>query len=178
MAKNPTPSQLDPGQIIKRVFEDADDALRVDATVTSTITGPIEVIIDAATGDNIQLSDGVNLNTMTTVAGKKGIDVNVIDAVTATPTGLSTAIKASVMTVTDVASKVPATDLALRNGMSVRVWGAQTVYFGSSTVTAVAGYPKRQYEEISLDIQGNASVDLWAICASGQSSEIRILEVA
>ena len=29
MAKNPIPSQLDPGQIVKRAFDDADDALRV-----------------------------------------------------------------------------------------------------------------------------------------------------
>lgn len=57
MAQNPTPSQLDPGQIIKRSFDGAEDRLRVDAQVTAVIPGPIEVSITDV-DDSIRIGGG------------------------------------------------------------------------------------------------------------------------
>lgn len=54
MAQNPNPSLLDPGQIIKRVFDGTEDRIRVDAEVTAVIAGAQEVIINAV-DDNIAI---------------------------------------------------------------------------------------------------------------------------
>lgn len=52
-------TKLDMEQVIKRSFDEPNDRLRVDAEVTATI-GSVDVIIDAASGDNIKISDGVH----------------------------------------------------------------------------------------------------------------------
>ncbi len=57
MAKNPNPSLLDQGQIIKRVFNDDDDSLRVDATITANISDAQEVIVSDL-DDSIKIGDG------------------------------------------------------------------------------------------------------------------------
>ncbi len=181
MAQNPNGmSLLDMGQIVKRVYDPTNDELRVQANITTNISGAQEVLISQV-DDSIRLGDGTNLVTSTTVSSHVGLDVNLIGGVvsgTFQSSGLSTSLKNSVMTITDVASKVPATPLTNRNALSIRVWGSNTVYFGGSTVTAAAGYPRLSLEEIQMDIKDNSSVELWAICASGQTSEVRILEVA
>lgn len=105
-------------------------------------------------------------------------NVNVVNQVTITPTGLQTDLSSQSVTVTDVATKIPTTALAGRNGISVRVWGTATVYFGDSAVTVGQGYPKMQYEEIVLDITDSPAVDLWGICASGQTCDVRIIQIA
>jgi hypothetical protein len=96
--------------------------------------------------------------------------------------GLSTAHANVRVVITDVRTKIPLTPLADRNTMTVRVWGASTVYFGGSTITASGaatdGYPKKQYEEVQVDIKDNASVELYAICAAGESSVVYVWEVA
>lgn len=56
---NPSYTSLDFNQIFQRAFEEESDRIRVDAQVTATL-GTVEVIISAASGDNIQLSDGTN----------------------------------------------------------------------------------------------------------------------
>lgn len=59
MALNPNTSLLDQTQILQRSFDEDEDRLRVDAEVTAVI-GTVEVIISAASGDSIIISDGVN----------------------------------------------------------------------------------------------------------------------
>lgn len=92
--------------------------------------------------------------------------------------GLSTGMRTTAFMVTDVPQAVPSTAFVNRNTMSVRVWGANTVFFGSSTMDYTNGYPKNQFEEISMDIKDNAAVELYAVCAPGLTCEIRIIEVA
>jgi len=58
---NPSPSHLDPGQIIKRAFDETEDRIRVDAAVTVDIAGAQEVII-TATDDNIAVRGSVSGN--------------------------------------------------------------------------------------------------------------------
>lgn len=55
----PLNTKLDAAQVIRRAYDEVANRLRVDAEVTATI-GTVSVIIDAATGDNIKISDGVH----------------------------------------------------------------------------------------------------------------------
>lgn len=71
-------TQLDDSQVIRQAFDETTDRLRVDAEITATI-GVLEVEIDAADGDNIAISDGVKDVTITSVAAKNGLDVNIIN---------------------------------------------------------------------------------------------------
>lgn len=154
--------------------------IRKSAATTVTPSGPQEVLIDHL-DDSIAIGTGTTLFTGTTIGPDFGLDVNVIGGVVSgdfSVSGLSIGIKTTVFTVTDTPSIVPATAFADRNTMSVRVWGANTVYFGGSTVTAANGYPKKYLEEISMDIKDDVAVNLYAVCASGQTSEVRIIEIA
>lgn len=172
-------SHLATNQILDDCYDQAGHKLRVDATV-SIAPGAQEVII-SQTDDSIRLGDGVDLITATTVGPKVGLDVNIAGGVVSgdfTASGLSTGLKTQAVIIADTATKIPATALADRNGMSVRVWGNNTVYFGSSTVTVANGYPKRQNEEIVIDIKDNAAVELYGICDTGLSCEVRVIEIA
>lgn len=53
-------SKLDFGQIIRLVYDEALNRLRVDTGATITLGGELEVSIDAASGDNIAISDGTD----------------------------------------------------------------------------------------------------------------------
>jgi hypothetical protein len=123
------------------------------------------------------------IQTGTAFAGDKvAADVNVIGGSisgTFEPTGLSKNVKTSVVTVTDVPALVTPSPLTDRNALSIRVWGDQTVYFGEDlTVTSTSGYPKTTLEELALDIKENPAMEIWAVCESGRTSELRVLELA
>lgn len=182
MALNPTPSLLDPGQIIKRVFDKDNDAIRTDASVS--IVGDIQVDISAADGDNISLNsaDGTMPVGVTAVGGQNGLDVNIIGGVvsgTFSPTGLTIGMATTLITITDVATPIPGSPLTNRNGLSARVMGTNTVYFGNSSVDSASGYPKFQFEEITIDIRSMTSnTELYGICESGKTCDVRVFEVA
>lgn len=91
MAQNPSPSQLDPGQIIKRSFDETNDRLRVDATVTATFTGAQEVVI-SQTDDTIQIygTDGATNRAIKTDSSGN-LQTNVLSS--ALPAGAATAAK-------------------------------------------------------------------------------------
>lgn len=148
------------------------------------LEGGTEVVISHL-DDSIRIGDGANLVTATTVGSDVGLDVNVVGGVVSgnfTASGLSTALKPQTIVVTDSPTKVPSVPLTDRNSMTIRVWNpADTsviVYFGDSTVTTSNGYPKLNSEEIILDIKDNASVELYAICETGKTAELRVFEVA
>lgn len=74
---SPLNTKLDADQVIRRSYDEPNNRLRVDAQVSATI-GSVDVIIDAATGDNIAISDGTN----TLAINPDGtIDVNVSNIV-------------------------------------------------------------------------------------------------
>lgn len=180
MALNPNPSNLDQQLILQRSFDKDNDALRTTATAVVDVEGEVSVEIDAADGDNVAIAnaDGSKKVNVATVSGVDSLSVKVENQIESTPVGLSTDIKPQRVTVTSVATKVPGIPLAGRNSMSVRVLGTATVYFGDSTVTTANGYPKFYREEIMLDVRDNASVELYAICESGQTCELAVLELA
>lgn len=175
-------SQLSQEQILQRTFDETTDKLRTDASFSGSFEGDLDVEIDAADGDNISLAnpDGSKRVGVTTDPdnNKNGLDVNVINQLRSEPTGLNTAIKTSAIFVTDVPVKVPSVALVDRNTMSIRVMGADTVYFGGYLVTVNNGYPKFQFEEIIADIKDSTAVDIWAVCETGKTSELRIMEIA
>lgn len=79
-------SRLDADQIIQNVYDEAQDKLRVDSSVSVTsITGDVAVEIDAADGDNIAISDGTDT---LSVNADGSINVNVISG-TPVPTIVS-----------------------------------------------------------------------------------------
>jgi hypothetical protein len=73
-------SKLDFQQIIQNVHNEVDQCLRVDAKVS---IGETEVIISHE-NDSIRLGDGTDLVTTTTIGSDVGLDVNVINPITAT----------------------------------------------------------------------------------------------
>lgn len=82
--------------------------------------------------------------------------------------------------VTDTAAQVVATPLAGRVRMVIQNVGNNEVYLGGSTVTAdgsaTDGIILRKRTSIELEI--NEHVDLFAVCESGESSNLHILELA
>lgn len=56
---SPLNTKLDSEQVLKRSYDETKNRIRVDAEVSATI-GSVDVIIDAASGDNIKISDGVD----------------------------------------------------------------------------------------------------------------------
>lgn len=174
----PFTSDLDYAQIIKKIFDEPTGSIRTNATFSPT--GAIEVAISNLE-DSIAIGTATDLFTSTTVGPKVGLDVSVISgALTGsfTISGLFEDIKTSSLVVTDVPTAVPVTALTDRNTLSVRVWDDSTVYFGGASVTSASGYPKKKFEEISMDITDNPAVSLYAVCASGESSIIKIMEIA
>lgn len=53
-------SKLNADLVLRRAFDEASGRIKTDAEVSATI-GSVDVVIDAATGDNIAISDGVNV---------------------------------------------------------------------------------------------------------------------
>jgi hypothetical protein len=70
-------TKLDGFQVIKLVYDETLNRLRVDTGATITLGGELEVAIDQAS-DSIRIGDGVNLVTTTTIGPKVGLDVNII----------------------------------------------------------------------------------------------------
>jgi hypothetical protein len=56
---SPLNTKLDANQVLRRAYDEPNNRLRVDALVTATI-GTVSVLIDAASGDNISISDGTH----------------------------------------------------------------------------------------------------------------------
>jgi hypothetical protein len=89
--------------------------------------------------------------------------------------GLNKEAKADTITVTDTQVEVTA-NLSERNTISIRIIGSETVEFGGDGLVFGSSYPKYTGEEMMVDIQPGAK--LYAICNTGKSSEIRVLEFA
>jgi hypothetical protein len=177
MAKNPKISKLDPAQILKRVYDEDQDLIRTGANLQ--VSGDLDVAISAQTGDNIAISDGSRTVAISSVNGVDSLAVNIVGGViNSSPQGLSTSIKTTRLIVTDTPTSLPPTSLSGRNTLSVRIMGVNTVFFGSSTVSPTTGYPKYSNEEIFCDVRDNASTRLFAVCESGQTSEVAIIELA
>lgn len=176
----PAPSKLDAAQVLQGAFKESTGELRVAANVTANIAGAQEVVISHV-DDSIKIGNGAILAGVSAVGADNGLNVKVLNQLEVTPQGLSVGIQNTVITVGTTPTKIPAVPFANRNSMSVRVWNladtAVIIYFGKSTVTTANGYPKGHGEEVILDVQDNAAVELYAVVAAG-TAEVRVLELA
>ena len=118
--------------------------------------------------DKFQLVDSVG----STLTFQNGAMTVAIAEGSVSVTGLRNSITAKRMTVTDVPQIITSTE---RNGVSIRVLGSETVYFGDGGLTTANGYPKFQFEEIAIDAK--ETIDISVICESGKTCEIAILEL-
>lgn len=92
MPQNPNPSLLDPGQIIKRVFDSDEDRIRVD--IESTVVAGQQEVLISQSDDSIQVygNDGTtNRPIKTDAAGELQVDV----LSSALPSGAATAANQS-----------------------------------------------------------------------------------
>lgn len=99
----PLNTKLDANQVLMRSYDEVNNRLRVDAQVTATI-GAVDVIIDAASGDNIKISDGVD----TLLINSDGSINVVVEAITISAANDSIRIGdgTNLTTTTTVGSKV------------------------------------------------------------------------
>lgn len=83
---NPNKQPLDVQQVLAGAFDSVEERLRVDAEV-SAVLGTVECVIDASSGDNIAISNGIDTVTLSSgIGGKVGLDVNVITPINVSPT--------------------------------------------------------------------------------------------
>lgn len=73
------PSLLDMPQIIKAIYDEPNNRIRVDTGATFNISGELEIAIDAADGDNVAISDGTNT---AAVNSNSQLEVHDADALT------------------------------------------------------------------------------------------------
>jgi hypothetical protein len=185
MPKNPNITQLDPMQALRRTFDEENDRLRVDSSVTVTL-GNAEVVIDHV-DDSIRLGNGTDLVTTTTSGSDVGLDVNVIGGTVTgelTLSGLRIAGRNTTMNVLDVATVIPAIPLASRNTITVtNMSGTDTLYIGFDTgVTAdsvigiTSGFPVGPQQGFNLDVTDE--VELYGIAEAGKTIKIIVTELA
>lgn len=182
----PNYTKLDQNHILQRVFDEANDELRTNGSFSGSITGTVEVEIDAASGDNISIAseDGSQKATLTTVGPDTGIDVNVIGGVvsgTFEQTGLKNALKTSQMVINSTTpTAIPPVAQTNRNGISVRNLGPDAVWIaGSITDTPGLGgstYPKFVNEEFVIDITD--SITFYACVETGKTANLAFMEVS
>ena len=80
------------------------------------------------------------------------------------------------ITVTATATKIPTTNLDNRKAIIVRnMDSSNRVYLGNSGVTASTGFPLIPLEALPFDLSEGAQ--LYGICDTGQTVEVRYLEV-
>lgn len=87
-----------------------------------------------------------------------------------------TNFKVTQVTVTDVATALPTTNLRNRKAISiVNYSNINWIFIGGSDVTTTNGYPIQPYQGIPFDMSSGAQ--LYAICEAGKTVDCRVLEV-
>lgn len=165
-------SRRDPGQVLQAAFDDETQTLRTTATFSGS---SFELSINQI-DDNIAIGDGTDLFTGTTLDGKHAQDVNVLNQIDFTASGLKTGLQSYSVTITDSPTVIP--QIAGQNSVSIRIWGAANVYFGDNSVTPSQGYPFRQFEAFQLDVQDDSAVLVYAICDTGSTCDVRVFALA
>jgi hypothetical protein len=80
------------------------------------------------------------------------------------------------ITVQATPTKIPTTNLTERKALSIRNFHKTTkAYTGGSGVTSSTGFPLLPYESLPFDI--SQAVNVYGICETGQTAEIRYIEL-
>jgi hypothetical protein len=116
---------------------------------------------------------------------KVAVDTNILNVISGTfaQSGLTKELKNTTMTITDVATEIPATPLTDRNAIAIfNKHASQTLYIGNSDVTAdtvdgkTSGWEIDPNSYIQLDIRD--TITLYAVFPTGESGKVKIMEVA
>jgi hypothetical protein len=180
-------TKLDGNQVLKQAYDEPNNRLRVDATVSASIgtviikdnqndylninadgslnvavTTPMAVEIDSADGDNIAISDGVD-----TMSVNADGSINIQGSVNASPSGLSVAGRITKVTINAVTwTPLPAIPLANRNGMTIQNRSGVPIYFEYNNTNPVGdGILLPNGGERFYDIK--PSIILYASCSAG-----------
>ena len=124
------------------------------------------------------------VQTGTAFSGNKvAADVNVMNDIGVTFSGLALAMKVTTMHVTDIANQIPATPLAKRNAIAItNLDSVNTIYLGPSTVTTgrtlgtTCGWEVGPNETFNVDITDG--IEIYAIADSGVTVLTKVLELA
>lgn len=103
---------------------------------------------------------------------------------TFSPTGLSTGFLVTTMTVGDTAIEIPSTPLTARNSLEIHNLSlTTTVFIGpDNAVTADRVNGSTSGKEVPANSVWNIDVTdaivLWGICPTGESAQIKVMEIA
>ena len=90
------------------------------------------------------------------------------------PTGR--AIAYGSVTVTQVATKIPTTNLTERKAISIRNYSNNNIFLGgNNSVTTSTGYPLLPYESLPMDVNANANI--YGICETGKTAVVKYIEI-
>jgi len=171
---NPNKGFLDFNQIFQKVYDEDAESLRVLTTAEVVLPDNITVDIDH-TEDSIRLGDGTNLLGSTVNDGLRGLNVYVVGSQTE---GMKGGIKTHKISITSVPTAIIISPLSNRKALSIRVWVGSVVYFAESGAVGVNGYPKNELEEMVLSASDAGTMTLYAVCDAGETSELRVIELA
>lgn len=80
------------------------------------------------------------------------------------------------ISVTDTATEIPTLTLENRKAIIIRNWDTDNyVYVGGSGITASTGFPLLPKESLPFDLSDGAQ--LYGICETGLTAEVRYLEI-
>jgi len=168
-------TRLDAELVLQHAYDETTQSLRTTATI-DTSGGDVEVAINHLE-DSVRLGDGTDFFTSTIIGSDRALDVYISGGtLVAQIGGLDGPLNNDTIPVTDTATKIPASALLDRETITIRILNQNTVYFGDSGVTSSNGYPKYRREEIVLDVTD--ALDVYAICESGKTNELRFIELA
>lgn len=188
MAFLPDTANLSTDQILNQVYDNTDNSLRVDATVTAVIG---DVVINSATSSvtignpnngftlAVQPDGSINVNTLikSTVdsiaignqAGTNFMSVNADGSINTELEGLGT-FQTSQYIVNTSAVQITPTPLANRSSIGFKAIcsTSQMIFIGNSNgVTSTTGYPMFNGDSLQMDLTGAQQV--WAVAsAAGQ----------
>lgn len=162
------PTNLDFPQVIKAVYNEPDNRLRVEAEITAVI-GEIEVELSHTT-DSVRLGDGTNFLTSTTVSSKVGLDVNVIGgSITTTNSANGTPGSAA----PSQATQVGGSDGTNLRALKVSSTGVLSVD-GSATTQPVSGTVTSNFTQSSFSTGSKSSIGTSAVQITASSNVAKI----
>ncbi len=128
--------------------------------------GDLNVQLDhtGANADSTRIGDGTE-----TVAVTTNNDMQVVDR-------CDDSLKTTAESVTATAAQLVAVPLTERKRIMLQNVGNKPCFVGGSSVTSANGIEISRGDVFEMNIGSGAAV--WAICASGQSTNLRVLEAA
>lgn len=151
----------------------AGDGTAITATGTSmdvNVTNSLGIDVDLDhTEDSVQLGDGTNLLTSTTVGSNIALDVNMVN-----DPSVANDIVVNASPLTDVEATIGA-NTAGRQAILVQNLGANECFIGEAGVTDATGF--RLSKNSVIEIKVGAAVVLKGICKSGGTADTRYMEL-